>query len=296
MKIVYLSCFLLILYLADATAAVYKYKNDSGKWVFTDKKPVEVSSEIIEFKQKKRISFKPRFYIKESDGKYNLIVENKFYAPIQLKIIIGEERLSITQLVAPKEIIILAALHSKNEKYRYRWVLGDPDSTILSNEYHVPVSKVGKYKVSQGFNGKFSHSTEPNKHAIDIALPIGTNLIAARAGTVISVKDDYHMGGKDKYFFDKANHVKILHEDGTYALYAHILIGSAEVKLGDKVVVGQKIARSGSSGYSTGPHLHFVIKKNVGMKTISLPFYLVDAKGRKIHPRKGVILNVPRKT
>jgi len=116
----------------------------------------------------------------------------------------------------------------------------------------------------------------------------GTEISAAREGTVIWVKDDYHLGGKKAYFMDKANFVKVLHQDGTYAVYAHILQGSSFVKPGDRVKAGDKLARSGSSGYSTGPHLHFVIQKNIGMKTVSIPFKFFGANGHSFTPQKGM--------
>ena len=98
------------------------------------------------------------------------------------------------------------------------------------------------------------------------------------------------MGGRKKYFLDKANYVKILHEDGTYAVYAHILQGTAMVKPGENVQLGQRLARSGSSGYSTGPHLHFVIQKNVGLKTHSIPFVFKDAEGKTFTPKRAMVI------
>ena len=44
--------------------------------------------------------------------------------------------------------------------------------------------------------------------------------------------------------------------------YAHLYPNSAKVKTGDKVIAGQKIAGIGTTGYSTGPHLHFQVKKD----------------------------------
>jgi murein DD-endopeptidase MepM/ murein hydrolase activator NlpD len=109
---------------------------------------------------------------------------------------------------------------------------------------------------------------------------------------VIWTKDDYHMGGGGKYFLDKANYIKVLHDDGTYAVYAHILMGSAVVQPGDKVKAGDILARAGSSGYSTGPHLHFVVRKNIGLKTLSIPFKFVDQNGLPFEPRKGMMIAV----
>jgi murein DD-endopeptidase MepM/ murein hydrolase activator NlpD len=53
------------------------------------------------------------------------------------------------------------------------------------------------------------------------------------------------------------NHVILDLGDGTYALYAHLRRGSLTVREGDRVTVGQPLARCGNSGNSTEPHLHF---------------------------------------
>ena len=125
---------------------------------------------------------------------------------------------------------------------------------------------------------------------MDIAMDIGTYLTAVRAGTVVWVKDDYHMSGTTRYFLDKANGIKVLHDDGTFASYAHILMDTALVKEGDKVALGDKLARSGSSGFSTGPHLHFSILKNAGLKNIAIPFTFVDNKGKVFTPKRAMTM------
>jgi murein DD-endopeptidase MepM/ murein hydrolase activator NlpD len=121
-------------------------------------------------------------------------------------------------------------------------------------------------------------------------MDVGTYLTAVRTGTVILVKDDYHMSGTTRYFLDKANVIQVLHYDGTFASYAHILMDTAMVKEGDKVARGERLARSGSSGFSTGPHLHFSIVKNVGIKNISIPFQFVDNKGKVFTPKRAMIM------
>jgi murein DD-endopeptidase MepM/ murein hydrolase activator NlpD len=83
---------------------------------------------------------------------------------------------------------------------------------------------------------------------VDIAAPIGTPIAAAAAGEVISA--GWNSGGY-------GNLVKIKHPDGSVTLYAHnsrILVRS-----GQMVEQGDLIALMGSTGYSTGPHLHFEI-------------------------------------
>ncbi len=85
-------------------------------------------------------------------------------------------------------------------------------------------------------------------HGIDIAAPIGTPIVAAGSGVVITA--EWHTGGY-------GNLVEIQHPDGSITLYGHndrILVNK-----GDQVEGGQLIAQMGSTGFSTGPHLHFEV-------------------------------------
>ena len=85
---------------------------------------------------------------------------------------------------------------------------------------------------------------------LDLVVPYGSPIYAADGGTVI------YAGFSGSY----GNHVKIRHSDGFVTLYAHM--SSIGVSNGDKLFQGQEIGKVGSTGYSTGPHLHFEIMKN----------------------------------
>ena len=281
---------LMSIYTSAYAGELYKYKDDNGKWVFSDKKPVGTKEvDRLQYKGNKKALPKPRVYITNFEGQHSLVVHNPYYAPIEVEV-----HSSIFKDASHKEIIsesstkILYESDNKIPRYRYKWRLGDPMADEDDYLYTFPVSSKMSHKITQSFNGRFSHSKRPSIYAVDIATPVGTYISAAREGTVIWVKDDYYMGGKNKYFLDKANYVKVLHQDGTYAVYAHILLGSALVNPGDKVVAGDRLARAGSSGYSTGPHLHFVIRKNIGLKTASIPFEFVNNEGQPFRPRKGM--------
>jgi len=68
-----------------------------------------------------------------------------------------------------------------------------------------------------------------------------------------------------------ANVVRIMHDDGSHAVYAHLNLNSVRVRPGDRVERGQYIADSGNTGYSSGPHLHFAVMVNRGMRMASVP-------------------------
>ncbi|MGD9619723.1 MAG: M23 family metallopeptidase [Mycolicibacterium sp.] len=85
---------------------------------------------------------------------------------------------------------------------------------------------------------------------IDIANSIGTPIIAAADGVVISAGYEGGYG----------NMVKLRHSDGTVTLYGHN--SSVLVNVGERVMAGDQIARMGNTGNSTGPHLHFEVHLN----------------------------------
>ncbi|SEM66580.1 Peptidase family M23 [Chryseobacterium taichungense] len=85
---------------------------------------------------------------------------------------------------------------------------------------------------------------------LDIAVPFGSDVMATAAGTVI------FSGQKGGY----GNCVIVSHGNGLATLYGHL--SQLVAKVNDKVKVGQVIAKSGNSGRSTGPHLHYEVHKN----------------------------------
>lgn len=87
-------------------------------------------------------------------------------------------------------------------------------------------------------------------YGADIAVPTGTAVGAFAAGTVSEI-------GKNTIY---GNYVKVQHADGFWTFYGHL--SRATVKKGAKVKMGQKIALSGNTGNSTGPHLHFEVRHN----------------------------------
>jgi murein DD-endopeptidase MepM/ murein hydrolase activator NlpD len=170
----------------------------------------------------------------------------------------------------------------------FRYVVGDPEVKPSSELILPPFTDYKPMRISQSFNGKFSHNRRSSRYAVDIGMPVGTKITAVKDGLVIAAKDDYALAGvSSPFFFDKANLVEILHDDGTYALYAHILLGGVRVKVGDRVSAGQVIALSGNTGYSTGPHLHFVIRYNDNGRTSTLPFKFLQPGNKQVTPKQG---------
>lgn len=95
---------------------------------------------------------------------------------------------------------------------------------------------------------------------VDIGAPTGTSIYAAASGTVVTAQWNSSYG----------NYVKIDHGNGYATLYAHA--SALLVQPGQKVSKGQIIARVGSTGNSTGPHLHFEVQRN-GVRINALQFF-----------------------
>lgn len=103
---------------------------------------------------------------------------------------------------------------------------------------------------SYGFR-KHPITGEQNGHkGIDFYTPIGTSVFSTASGTVAAVWNDDTCG----------NGIKILHSNGYETIYCHL--SKQLVAVGDKVSAGCEIAKTGNTGMSSGPHLHYSIKYN----------------------------------
>jgi murein DD-endopeptidase MepM/ murein hydrolase activator NlpD len=97
------------------------------------------------------------------------------------------------------------------------------------------------------------HTGTLDQYAVDIDMPIGSKITAAREGKVTYVIESGFDGSHPNNF------VIVEHSDNTFAGYMHLTHNGATVNVGDSVVKGQEIGLSGSTGLAGYPHLHFVI-------------------------------------
>ncbi len=271
-----------------AADTVYRYQDDQGRWHFSDRKP-RSAHETLEVVTATPVLKEPQLvYAKQVDGSQRLMAANPWLAPVQFEVRAGEVRVG-RWVVGPRgeePLLLNGQPLVWQADYEYRFLLGKPIAKGDAQPLEPPVPPKGKFRISQGFDGRYSHTKEPARHAVDIVMQVGAGVHAAREGLVVAVKDDYHMGGRDRFFLDKANYVRVLHDDDTFGVYAHILLGSAQVKEGDRVQAGDLLASAGTSGYSTGPHLHFVLQRNDGEDIVSEPFRFRWGRG-VLQPEAG---------
>ncbi|MFD4791436.1 M23 family metallopeptidase [Streptomyces sp. NPDC058459] len=150
-------------------------------------------------------------------------------------------------------------------------VLGGGVASAASASATSWVDPVKKYTLSASFDQGGSHWAHRHSGQ-DFAVPTGTEVLAAHGGTVVKAGPN---GAGDGPAYGNA--IVIKHGDGLYSQYAHL--SRVDVKIGQVVKTGQHIAKSGSTGNSTGPHLHFEIRKTPNYGSAVNPVTFLKAQG-----------------
>ncbi len=123
----------------------------------------------------------------------------------------------------------------------------DNSQTPSEGGYRWPLAAAGRITSYFGYRSAPTAGASSYHKGIDIAVPSGTQVLATKAGTVVAAA----------YSSSAGNYVSIYHGAGVYSYYMHC--SSLSVSTGMTVSAGQQVALSGSTGISTGPHLHFAI-------------------------------------
>lgn len=299
----FLALTILVAVAAVQAQSLYKYKDENGEWIFTDRPPLDDrATEVRDLPTGDKapsVSVSTRLV----DGEYQFIAHNAYYAPVEVVLALDElTNLSRPQpdqamrwIVDPRSEMKLLALPTTGfdpepaARYRSISLHGDPRSRHdPPRPYRAPFSIAGSYDITQAYPNAVTHDTADSRYAIDIAMPVGTDIHAARGGIVFEVASTNFRGGTDpERDAASANIIRILHDDGTHAVYAHLNWNSIRVKPGDVVERGQYIAESGNTGFTSGPHLHFAVLMNVGMRIESVPVVFEGADSRGITPAVG---------
>jgi murein DD-endopeptidase MepM/ murein hydrolase activator NlpD len=232
---------------------------------------------------------------KESDG-HRIVARNNGPAPVSVKVSISDSQYITTDRPFPVFAVVppgggtLYLAHIRPAMtgvgYSFRtqssWVLGDFNAQQSADAlYRLPYRDGMAYHIGQAPGGPVTTHTAPDSlYAVDIGLPEGAPIFAARDGVVIHTEANQVYGGQSPDMMSKANEVRILHVDGTIAVYAHLAHGGVYVYPGQRVTAGTQIGLAGSTGYSSGPHLHFavesVVRSGDGLAMVSVPiqFYV----------------------
>lgn len=267
---------------------MYKYRGADGEWIYTDRKPVQ--QQLAEVRELERSFVRPEFSVSsEVLGRtIEFVAHNEYYAPIEVRLVFVDiagvsyphPDNTLRWVVEPRSDLLLLNLDVLEEveaplvEYRYEYMAGDPTAEHRPDGgYRVPFAAGLEFPVTQAYPDTMTHQTLDSIHAVDIAISEGTDILAARGGIVFDVAStNFRSGLNPSQDGLAANTIRILHDDGTFALYAHLNWNTIRVKPGDRVRAGQYIADSGNTGFSSGPHLHFSVQRNAGLAVESLPF------------------------
>mgnify|MGYP001085697598 CR=1 FL=1 len=266
---------------------VYKSTDANGVVSYSDR-PTK-GSKVFTFQDRmvEHLERQVYYVVMKKDGVDSVYVRNDLYAPVEielsftgLKNVSGAPARPIRRVVPLRTSVRLAQLTPTQAARplayvpKLKYSLGDPSGATMAYQYPYPW-RGGPFRVSQGANGQYSHFGPKNRYAIDIAMPEGTPIIAARGGVVVKTENSQAGRGTDA----SGNFVRVLHDDGTMGVYLHLKKGSVSVREGQRVAVGSALALSGNTGNSSGPHLHFVVQRNTGMGLVSIPYRFKQPMG-----------------
>lgn len=256
--------------------------------------PAKLANRLDAAGQASSSSFANEVEFVSNDGIIYVYVNNRLSGPMQIQLSAGSSTrnmealpaLPVTYLLAPKQRILVTRLQAIDPNspmirdLQSLGIPGDPHAIPEEFTYSLPVDENSRWELGQEFNGEYSHNDEQNRYAVDFIVPEGTPVLAARAGVVMETIANYDRGGQNaKLYSSRANFIRILHDDGSMGLYAHLKEGGILVAPGERVGLGDVIGYSGNTGFSSGPHLHFVLQINTGMRLVSIPFRMVGPQG-----------------
>ena len=225
----------------------------------------------------------------------NLIARNRGPAPVSVRLtlsgadnVVASQSLPVHAVVRPNSEMVLLQIRPADPARSLRF--SSQSAYNLGNfhaqhdpqaRYRLPFADGGSFVISQAADGPLTtHSAADSENAVDFTLPENTPIVAARDGTVIETEAANRYGGRDRVLLNMANYVRILHADETVATYAHLAPGGVTVAPGQRVTAGTLIGYSGATGYTAGPHLHFVVQKpapttqGFAMRSLALRFYV----------------------
>ena len=221
------------------------------------------------FPAQEKTDWEIRFYHEMQGRQAFVYADNNEYAPMaaEFKFTLTNMTTSLkdgsTVIIPPqsKKVLITQFTPIKSAtSFAFKYSMGINIGNTLQREYdgdyiyQLPFAPGKSQKIFQGYHGKFSHQ---NVKALDFDLKEGDEIYAARGGIVVEMVEHHNKSCPQLNCAKYNNKIVVMHDDGTFADYSHLKLNGSLVEKGDLVKVGQLIGYSGSTGYATGPHLHF---------------------------------------
>ena len=276
--------------LPDAEAKrLYQYRDKNGVLHVTDRPPAgsdgatEVKQTLIRADEQDIVEM----FTNDAGNEHTMTFVNKIAGPVAVQLEFGDAENVAAEPPLPLRTVLgrfeqrlvakaFPADRYRNSRFGLRYVAAPGDPSARHDDavrYSVPFAAGTRFVLAQGFNGPFTHTGAQSRYAVDLGVDEGTPVLCAREGSVMMVEQDFFGAGLDQERFgNRANHVRILHDDGSMGVYAHLQLESARVQAGQRVRRGQVVGLSGNTGFSTGPHLHFAVQVNRDMELASVPF------------------------
>jgi murein DD-endopeptidase MepM/ murein hydrolase activator NlpD len=278
-----------------AAAAAYRYKDASGQWVYTDRPPpAGQAAQSVTLGRVDAGSPKMVVLPRSTSTGVALTAVNGCECTVEFavkaKTATGEKvARGVVQPRSEQVLLDVAAADGPSSvRYEYGYVVGAPGVQHRPPQpYRAPFALAQRFQVTQAPPDAITHRDAASRNALDIAMPVGTAVHAARAGVVIDVAARHFRSGLAAQNMEDANFVQVMHDDGTNAVYAHLQLDTVRVRPGQRVSRGEYLANSGNTGFSSGPHLHFVVLRNVGLRSESLPVTFAGPGGGGVTPRSG---------
>jgi hypothetical protein len=128
--------------------------------------------------------------------------------------------------------------------------------------YRLPWPDGRSFMFTQAPGGRITtHFTKATLHAVDVAMPEGVPVLAARSGIVEATQAQHGANPDEEPLTYEGNFVRVRHADGTAATYAHLRYQGVTVAVGETIEAAQVLGYSGASGDVIEPHLHFVVTR-----------------------------------
>jgi murein DD-endopeptidase MepM/ murein hydrolase activator NlpD len=282
----------------------YKYKDANGQWVFTDSAPPTDAKTDSSFNLAHQNETLQNTIERTDSGRTTLFTAINTclcVATFREQILHSDDPgipdgSEFRKILQPQSRELLTRVENAGQadsslSFRWEIALGSPQAKHEPpGPYRAPFALGSAYRITQAYPDTFTHGSPDARYAVDIALPDGTPVYAARDGVVINVRHDAFLGGASAVMMDQANIVDVLHDDGTIALYGHLHWDSIRVHIGQHVTRGEALANSGNTGFSTGPHLHFVVIRNAGFTAVSVPVEFAGPSNVAVTPSTGRML------
>src|SRR5262245_42948490 len=219
--------------------SLYRYRDEQGNWVYADRKPDSVQdAQVEQLQMAPEAPLPPEIKVlrRTVEDRVELVAENACFCPAEVAVrllqpdnVSGfDEDVKVT-VIAAREPTVIASLRPANKAavmtfgYEYRALLGEPGVKHAPAEpYRAPFALSQKFMVTQAYPDHVSHGDSASAYAVDIQMPVGTQIYAARGGTVIEVASQFFEATRDPDKATHANIIRILHPDGTMAIYAHL--------------------------------------------------------------------------